>query len=165
MYTMKLKPPITITLVAIALALGAGCTRDRDTTRTASTDTTPPTTDTQRTATTDQATTTDANRTASADSTARNTTAQNTATPTEAPRSDMAAVNPNPPVSAIQHALSSDQALADAAKSVQVTAEGNKIILSGTVASRDIKNQVEKKAKELAEGWNIDNKIDVQRQQ
>jgi hypothetical protein len=89
------------------------------------------------------------------------TTASNDAS--RSASSDLAAVNPNPPVSAVQHAITSDQSLSSAAQNIQVTAEGRKIILTGVVQSRDLKNQIEKKAKSAASGWNVDNKITVQK--
>lgn len=63
------------------------------------------------------------------------------------------------PVEAIRQAV--QQTAGSSAQKVQVTTSGNKIILSGTVPSDDLKDKIEDRAEKAAQGWNIDNQIRV----
>jgi sporulation protein YlmC with PRC-barrel domain len=74
---------------------------------------------------------------------------------------ERSAVNPNPPVSKVRYALRSDKALAGSAKHIDVVEENGKLVLRGTVATEDVKNQIEDTAEKAAEGWSVDNQITV----
>lgn len=67
-----------------------------------------------------------------------------------------------PPVAQIREALQNDTSLAQqGGRNVQVLAQGDKVILLGTVQTEQAKEQIEDKAEKAAPGWSIDNQIRV----
>lgn len=67
-----------------------------------------------------------------------------------------------PPVAEIRRALQSDTSIAQqAGRNVQVIAEGDKVVLLGTVQSELAKNQIEQRVQQTAPGWNVQNQIRV----
>jgi sporulation protein YlmC with PRC-barrel domain len=84
------------------------------------------------------------------------------------PREERVAQNPDqsaqgqPPVAQIREALRSDTSIAQqGGQNVQVLAQGDKIVLLGTVQSEDAKDKIEERAEEAAQGWDVDNQIRV----
>lgn len=65
------------------------------------------------------------------------------------------------PVEAIRQAIKSESAQG----SVNVTSSGEKVVLTGVVASEDAKDRIEESAERAAQGWDIDNQIRVAQQQ
>ena len=76
----------------------------------------------------------------------------------------MAAVNPNPPVSAVQQALTADTSLGNEAKNIAVSAESNKIVLRGKVSDRTMKLRAETRAQQVAGSYQIINEITIKEQ-
>ncbi|QYM79918.1 PRC-barrel domain-containing protein [Horticoccus luteus] len=54
-----------------------------------------------------------------------------------------------------------DGSLPAAARQVQVSQENGKLVLTGTVPSKDLKNTIEDKVEKAANGWDVDNQISV----
>ena len=46
-------------------------------------------------------------------------------------------------------------------QNVQVLAQGDKVVLLGTVQSEEAKDKIEERAEEAAQGWDVDNQIRV----
>ncbi len=67
-----------------------------------------------------------------------------------------------PPVEEIRRVLQSDTTIAQqGGKNVQVIAEGNKVVLLGTVQTKEAKDQIGDRVEKAAPGWNIDNQLRV----
>jgi hypothetical protein len=66
-----------------------------------------------------------------------------------------------PPVADIRRAIQGDSSLAAGQSNIRVDADGNKVILRGTVQTEDAKDKIEDRAERAAPGWNIDNQISV----
>ncbi len=67
-----------------------------------------------------------------------------------------------PPVAEIRRALQNDSMIAQqAGRNVQVIAEGDKVVLLGTVQSEQAKDQIEQRVQQTAPGWNVENQIRV----
>lgn len=65
------------------------------------------------------------------------------------------------PVEAIQQALQSDPSSANNQGIISIVASGDRVILSGTVQSEDVKERIGSRAEQAAQGWNIENQIRV----
>ncbi len=65
------------------------------------------------------------------------------------------------PVAEIRRAIQSDSSLAANQNDIQIEAEGNKLVLRGTVLNEDAKDRIEERAERAAPGWDIDNQIRV----
>ena len=86
----------------------------------------------------------------------------NPATTSEsAPPSAMSKISDSDLEKAIRTKLESDNAVKQADLSVRVNVDDNKAILSGTVASQDLKNKAIDLAKSAQPGLIIEDKIDV----
>lgn len=71
-------------------------------------------------------------------------------------------VQGQPPVAEIRRVLQSDTTIAQqGGRNVQVIAEGNRVVLLGTVQSEQAKDQIENRVEQAAPGWNVDNQIRV----
>lgn len=67
-----------------------------------------------------------------------------------------------PPVAEIRRALQSDTTIAQqGGKDVQVLAQGDKVVLLGTVRTEEAKDQIEDRVEKAAPGWSIKNEIRV----
>ena len=67
-----------------------------------------------------------------------------------------------PPVAQIREVLQNDTSLAQqGGRNVQVIAQGDKVVLLGTVQSEEVKDKIEERAEEAAQGWDVDNQIRV----
>lgn len=84
------------------------------------------------------------------------------------PREERVAQTPDqsaqgqPPVAQIREALRSDTSIAQqGGQNVQVLAQGDKVVLLGTVQSEEAKDKIEERAEEAAQGWDVDNQIRV----
>lgn len=66
-----------------------------------------------------------------------------------------------PPVAAVRQAVQAEARSADGPTSVAVAANGDKVVLSGTVPTEDVKERIEERAEQAAQGWDIDNQIRV----
>jgi len=64
-------------------------------------------------------------------------------------------------VASVREALSRDPALSDAARQVILREEGRKLVIRGTVPSKEIKNKIADRVEELAKGWNVDDEMEV----
>lgn len=64
------------------------------------------------------------------------------------------------PVEAVQRAVQSATPN-ETTQSVRVTAEENKLVLRGTVPSEDMKERIEQRAEDAAQGWDIESEIRV----
>ena len=67
-----------------------------------------------------------------------------------------------PPVAEIRQALQNDTSLAQqGGKNVQVIAQGDKVVLLGTVQTKEAKDRIEERVEKAAPGWSIQNEIRV----
>lgn len=67
-----------------------------------------------------------------------------------------------PPVAQIREALQNDTSIAQqGGRNVQVLAQGDKVVLLGTVQTEQAKEQIKDRAEKAAPGWSIDNQIRV----
>lgn len=67
-----------------------------------------------------------------------------------------------PPVAEIRRALESDSSIAQqGGNAVSVIAQGDKVVLLGTVQSEEAKDRIEQRAEQAAQGWDIENQISV----
>lgn len=66
-----------------------------------------------------------------------------------------------PPVAEIRRAIQSDASLASNQSDIQVEAQGDKLVLRGTVLNKDAKDKIEDRAEKAAPGWDIDNQLSV----
>lgn len=67
-----------------------------------------------------------------------------------------------PPVAEIRRVLQNDTTIAQqGGQNVQVIAEGDKVVLLGTVPSEEAKDQIEDRVEQAAPGWSVDNQIRV----
>jgi sporulation protein YlmC with PRC-barrel domain len=64
------------------------------------------------------------------------------------------------PVAAIRQALQGESSQG----TINVTATGDKVVLSGTVKTEDAKDRIEDRAEQAAPGWDIDNQLRVAQQ-
>jgi sporulation protein YlmC with PRC-barrel domain len=64
------------------------------------------------------------------------------------------------PVDSVRQALN-DSSLPSEAHQVQVSEQNGKLVLKGTVPSQNIKDTIEDKVEEAANGWDVDNQISV----
>jgi sporulation protein YlmC with PRC-barrel domain len=64
-------------------------------------------------------------------------------------------------VADVRAALDHDAELADAARHVTLTQEGRKLVIRGTLASKDLKEKIADRVDELAKGWNVDDETTV----
>ena len=64
------------------------------------------------------------------------------------------------PVDSVRQALN-DSSLPAEAHQVQVSEQNGKLVLTGTVPSQNIKDTIEDKVEEAANGWDVDNQISV----
>ena len=64
----------------------------------------------------------------------------------------------------IERALNAETGLSQSAKNVGVSVTNDKIVLSGQVPSKEDKDRVESLAKQNSHGYDVDNKIEVQKQ-
>jgi len=65
------------------------------------------------------------------------------------------------PVADVRVALSADSTLAEAARHVTLSEEGNKLVIRGTVPTKDLKEKIADRVEELAKGWNVDDELKV----
>lgn len=65
------------------------------------------------------------------------------------------------PVAEIRRAIQSDSSLAANQSDIQVEAQGDKLVLRGTVLNEDTKEKIEDRAEKAAPGWDIDNQLSV----
>ncbi len=64
------------------------------------------------------------------------------------------------PIAAVRQAIQAEGGQSN----INVTTSGDKLVLSGTVQSEDIKDRIEDRAERAADGWDIDNQIRVAQQ-
>ncbi len=64
-------------------------------------------------------------------------------------------------VAMIKEALRNDTSLQRAADKVEVRKEGDQVILTGTVPSRDMKDKIEDKAEKLSQGLDVENRLRI----
>ncbi len=67
-----------------------------------------------------------------------------------------------PPVAQIRQAIQSDTSLAQqGGRDIQVVAQGDKVVLLGTVQTKEAKDRIEERVEKAAPGWSIQNEIRV----
>lgn len=66
-----------------------------------------------------------------------------------------------PPIAEVRRAIQSDASIAANQSDIQVEAQGDKLVLRGTVLNKDTKDKIEDRAEKAAPGWNIDNQLSV----
>ena len=64
-------------------------------------------------------------------------------------------------VAEVRDLLSKDPVLADSARYVTLREDGRKLVIRGTVPSRDIKERISDRVEELARGWRVDDEMEV----
>lgn len=65
------------------------------------------------------------------------------------------------PIAAVRGALQEDANLAGASREVTIEEQGDTLVLRGTVESRDLKEQIGRQVERFAEGWKVENRLDV----
>jgi sporulation protein YlmC with PRC-barrel domain len=69
--------------------------------------------------------------------------------------------DPMPAVESIRQALQSDPSATAGQGVISIVASGDRVILGGTVRSNEIKERIEDRAEQAAQGWNVENQIRV----
>ena len=64
-------------------------------------------------------------------------------------------------VADVRAAIDRDSQLSNAARYITLTQEDNKLVIRGTVESKDLKEKLADRVEELAKGWNVDDEIKV----
>lgn len=64
-------------------------------------------------------------------------------------------------VADVRAALNRDSELSNAARYITLTQEDDKLVVRGTVESKDLKEKLADRVEELAKGWNVDDEIKV----
>lgn len=61
----------------------------------------------------------------------------------------------------VRDALMKDPVIGDSARHVTLREEGRKLVIRGTVPSRDVRDQISDRVEELARGWRVDDEMEV----
>ena len=69
--------------------------------------------------------------------------------------------DPQPAVESIREALQSDPSSAGSQGVISIVASGDRLILGGTVRSNELKERIEDRVEQAAQGWNVENQIRV----
>lgn len=65
------------------------------------------------------------------------------------------------PLVEVRQALDHDSSLSNAARKIVLVEDGRRLVIGGTVLTRELKEKIASRVEELAKGWNVDDELTV----